>query len=245
MSRLGETIKLTRSEHRLSLAQLARTSGLSKGFLSQVESGRSNPSLDSLAKIAQALDTSPTQLLARAGSGAVSQALPPMQPTHLGGQSPGRTGGDVQVLQVLDVVDGGTHLLIELTPEDELASPLIHNQASVLCVALEGSMRVTQPGAALALSTGGIAVWDGGTPYALRSLRNLTARLLLFVPHTLPLPTVGRLPGSELDAAGQSLVDRGAISGRQKAKATVTSGDGPLRLVAMRAQRLAERKRNP
>ena len=45
---LGERIHEARLAQRLTVAGLAGASGLTKGFISQVESGRSNPSIASL-----------------------------------------------------------------------------------------------------------------------------------------------------------------------------------------------------
>jgi hypothetical protein len=215
-------------------------SSLTKGFLSQVESGKSNPSLESLTRIAQALDTSATQLLARSGSVAAGATVPPTQPTLVGEKRAPRAGSEIQVL---DAVAGGTHLLVDLSSNIELASPLVSNPATVVCVALEGSMRVTQAGTALALTAGDVAAWDGGTPYLVQSARNLPVRLLLIVPHTLPLPTLSRAPIAEPETVDLKLVGQGE-SGSRIARGA-PSGDGPLRLVAMRAQRLAERQRTP
>lgn len=53
---IGQTIRALRELRKLSLVQLAEASGVSKGFLSQMENGKnSNPSLQTLQKIADAL----------------------------------------------------------------------------------------------------------------------------------------------------------------------------------------------
>ncbi|MEW6545466.1 MAG: XRE family transcriptional regulator [Bacillota bacterium] len=61
---LGRIIRQKRKERKLTLQQLAAASGLSLGFLSQVENGQTLPSLSSLRKIAQGLNTSLFTLLA-------------------------------------------------------------------------------------------------------------------------------------------------------------------------------------
>jgi transcriptional regulator with XRE-family HTH domain len=53
---LGERLKKRRSEIGLSLRELARRTELTAAFLSQVERGISNPSLNSLRRIANALN---------------------------------------------------------------------------------------------------------------------------------------------------------------------------------------------
>ena len=53
---VGEHLKRERLARRLSLGDLSRASGISKAMLSQIESGRVNPTLVILWKAAQALD---------------------------------------------------------------------------------------------------------------------------------------------------------------------------------------------
>lgn len=52
---VGQKLKLRRGELNLSLRALASQTGLSAAFLSQIERGKSNPSLQSLGRIASSL----------------------------------------------------------------------------------------------------------------------------------------------------------------------------------------------
>jgi transcriptional regulator with XRE-family HTH domain len=65
-TRLGAAIRATRHERGMTLVQVAAASGLSQPFLSQLELGRSRPSMRSLFRIAQALGTTQQELLSRA-----------------------------------------------------------------------------------------------------------------------------------------------------------------------------------
>jgi transcriptional regulator with XRE-family HTH domain len=61
---LAGNIRALREEKGLTLGELERLSGVSKGYLSQLEGGKaSNPSLDSLRKIAAALGVQISDLL--------------------------------------------------------------------------------------------------------------------------------------------------------------------------------------
>lgn len=53
---IGENLKRERMKKHLSLGELSRQSGISKAMLSQIESGRVNPTLVTLWKAAHALD---------------------------------------------------------------------------------------------------------------------------------------------------------------------------------------------
>ena len=72
-TRLGGAIRALRREQGRTLVQLAAATGLSQPFLSQVELGRSRPSMRSLFRIATALGTSQQALL---GSAAPTSSMP-------------------------------------------------------------------------------------------------------------------------------------------------------------------------
>ncbi|MCF7548831.1 helix-turn-helix domain-containing protein [Pseudonocardia sp. WMMC193] len=65
--RLGQAIRSRRRALGRTLAQVAAASGLSQPFLSQLELGRTRPSMRSLFRIAEALGTTQQALLAEAG----------------------------------------------------------------------------------------------------------------------------------------------------------------------------------
>ena len=60
---IGGNVRKKRHERRWSLDELADSSGVSKATLSQIESGRVNPTVATLWKIAQSLDTELSQLI--------------------------------------------------------------------------------------------------------------------------------------------------------------------------------------
>ena len=57
-SNLGVIIKTRREDLNLTIRELARRTGLSASFISQIERGKSNVSLDSLGKLSEKLDCS-------------------------------------------------------------------------------------------------------------------------------------------------------------------------------------------
>jgi len=74
MELLGLKIAERRRGKQLTLVALARLSGLSQPFLSQIERGRARPSMESLHKIAVALETTTPALMSN-GSGVSSPGL--------------------------------------------------------------------------------------------------------------------------------------------------------------------------
>lgn len=66
---IGENLRHVRQARSLSLGQLAEMSGVSKMMLSQIEKGTSNPSINTVWKIADALQVPYTALLERRTEG--------------------------------------------------------------------------------------------------------------------------------------------------------------------------------
>ncbi|WP_304509849.1 helix-turn-helix domain-containing protein [Anaerotignum sp.] len=67
---IADNLKRIREQKNLSLSQLSEKTGLSKVMLSQLEKGGSNPTINNIWKIANALDISYTALLDSTGSSA-------------------------------------------------------------------------------------------------------------------------------------------------------------------------------
>jgi transcriptional regulator with XRE-family HTH domain len=73
---LGAQIRAVRAGRGLSISELARRSGMSQSFLSQVEAGKTDISVGRFVRLAQALDVDVTELLgegARAGESVVRE----------------------------------------------------------------------------------------------------------------------------------------------------------------------------
>ena len=63
LANFGERVRTLRERHGITLKQLAQISGLSDRYIIQVEQGAANPSLETVRRLALALQTSVTGLL--------------------------------------------------------------------------------------------------------------------------------------------------------------------------------------
>ena len=63
LTKLGQEARRLRQQRGITLKRLAQLSGLSDRFLIEVEKGKANPSVTSLVSLADALQTSLTDLL--------------------------------------------------------------------------------------------------------------------------------------------------------------------------------------
>jgi transcriptional regulator with XRE-family HTH domain len=147
---VGERLRELRRRRRATLKTVADRSGLSESFLSQVERGRSNASVASLRRIADALGVSVADLFEPAG---------PTRPKVLRrDERPSLTFGVLgrkllltpKPLQNLEVFVG------ELDPGGSTgAEPYTHGDSEELCVVLFGSVELELDG-----ETHTLAEWD-------------------------------------------------------------------------------------
>lgn len=101
--RLAANLRRLRIARHLSLSELARATGISKATLSGIENGRANPTVDTLASLADAMRISLIELL---------EELPPgeMRVVRASARRPERTQGVPQ--QPIDVLPGRGELTI-------------------------------------------------------------------------------------------------------------------------------------
>lgn len=78
---LGRAIKVTRAEQGLERKELARLSGLSYPYLSEIEKGKKRASTEALRPIAQSLGLRQSELLERA-EGLLDRGLPTSKPSR-------------------------------------------------------------------------------------------------------------------------------------------------------------------
>ncbi|MFL5733235.1 MAG: helix-turn-helix domain-containing protein [Chloroflexia bacterium] len=232
---IGERIRSAREHRRISIGRLALASGLSKGFISQVEHGRSQPSLQSLSRIAASMNLPLQSLLGSAedwgptGDGGEGPQLPQVFKIGSGPASQSAGAGVARLLSS----GSGTLLSANLAGGVSVAPPVGGRTAGAapgpgtaaiqaLCVVIAGEVLFSQDGEELRLGQGDVLAWDASKQYRLENPGAGTSTLLL---------NIG--PGGELPVARRTseLVDRAA------ARPQFPPVEGPLRLVAMRAQR--------
>ncbi|MDD4988686.1 MAG: helix-turn-helix transcriptional regulator [Candidatus Izemoplasmatales bacterium] len=61
--KLGQNFKRIRKEKGISQGDIARTLGMDKAFISNVENGKTNPTLATIAKLAKAIGVSVSELM--------------------------------------------------------------------------------------------------------------------------------------------------------------------------------------
>ena len=79
----GNQLKSLRKSKKMTLKALAAETGLSVGFLSKIENGEGNPSINNIQKICYALDTTVNELMSPEASPAEQREPKKQQPSYV------------------------------------------------------------------------------------------------------------------------------------------------------------------
>lgn len=184
---VGGRIRALRAERGLTLSQVSARTGLNVGYLSQVETDKASPSLETLAAVADALDVPIPWLL-------VDAAPPPRvvrrQERHARAEAPGlRT----------EEVDGGHARqlrIVEAVGQPGARSATMTDAGEEHHVVLAGRIRLTQGDFSAELGPGDYLVWDGSFPHEAEVIGDEPARVLIVTPGAIA-PTVTGRPDPE------------------------------------------------
>ena len=170
---LGRKIRDLRLRRGLTVQQLAEATGLSKGFVSQVENGRTSPSLATLQDLARSLETSVAYLV-------VEDDLAPyvVRRAQRPNMSVNGNGSRVEVMSAqprrnLELLHA------ELPPGVSMCDKrqFHHGEEVVLCV--EGRVSLACGDHVVILEVGDSCHFDGRVPHSVENAGETTARLLI------------------------------------------------------------------
>lgn len=170
---LGRKIRDLRLRRGLTVQKLADATGLSKGFISQVENDRTSPSLSTLRDLAAALRTSMAYLVVEDDPTVhvVRAAKRPQLPVD-GGAS--RT----ELLSALPKRNLELFML-ELPPGPRSGAQRHSNPGEECLLCIEGRVRLLHGEQEALLETGDSCHFDGRIPHSAENLGPTVARLLI------------------------------------------------------------------
>jgi DNA-binding XRE family transcriptional regulator len=212
----------------MTVTALARASSLTKGFISQVEGGKSNPSLASLVRIASALEMPLSSLMSSDAPG-TDLKVPDRAPAIVAARS---FYHDSAGLVPLTGLQSGMHFLATVPARHALSNRAKAQRTasgSALVLSLQGSVEIVQGGTQLPIAASEVVKFDAAEPYEIENESERSAVLLIFVPYGCPNPSL--IP----------LARHAVMANTRPAYFSVQ--EGPMRLAAMRAQRQKERGR--
>ncbi len=172
---LGKKIRDLRFRRGLTVQQLAEASGLSKGFISQVENDRTSPSLATLRDLSRALETSVAYLVVEDDNApyVVREAQRPRLNTD---------GGPTR-LEVLSIQPRRNLevLMVEIAPGSSTVTDrnYLHGEECIVCLA--GTVTVTSHEHKLVLEAGDSCHFDARVPHTIENLGTVTSRILVAI----------------------------------------------------------------
>jgi transcriptional regulator with XRE-family HTH domain len=205
------------------VAALAAASGLTKGFISQVERDLARPSLKSLGRIAASLGLSPQALIADEALDHPERAPQDVPPRRfrLSSQPIDAPGSQLQILAsgTLTITSSaklapGAHL--SCSGQDNR-----HAQGVLVVLGGEGLLETVEH--EIELQRGDIVSWNASASYRVSSVGAVPLDLALIFESGAPMPAVS-------ETVHDHYANLRAASNR------AVSSEAPLRLVALRQQ---------
>ncbi|MGW1772722.1 helix-turn-helix domain-containing protein [Streptomyces sp. NPDC002104] len=176
--RIGAGIRRRRRALDLTLAEVAARSGLSSPFLSQIENDRARPSMRSLQRVADALDTTAVQLLAAAES---PRRVDVVRADADPGLDAGLGAGADATARVRPLVRGQQQMhALEFTGDHDAERAFRHRNDELMYVA-DGAAEVEAEGRTHRLGRGDTLYLTGGVEHRWRALEPGTRVLLVAV----------------------------------------------------------------
>jgi transcriptional regulator with XRE-family HTH domain len=170
---LGKKIRDLRLRRGLTVQQLADASGLSKGFISQVENHRTSPSLATLSMLARTLETSVAYLVVEEEQ--VPYVVRAYDRPHI------KVGGNTSQVELLSAVPKRNLELVlaELPPGLSAGHKRHFHHGEEIVMCLEGRLRLTCGYHVILLEQGDSCHYDGRVPHAVENAGETVARVLI------------------------------------------------------------------
>lgn len=172
---IGGRIRAARLSKSLILEDLSDKTGLSKSFLSNVENNRTSPSINSMEKIAHALEIPLSVLF-------MQKSFSP-QIVKAGQRDQTRFGQDERVVEWISNMPFSNieMLLLEIPVRKDPAqrAPLHTHRGEECHLVLEGKLRGTYGTQSFTVEAGDSFHWDGSVPHNVDNIGDTPARLII------------------------------------------------------------------
>ena len=170
---ISKKIRDLRLRRGMTVQQLGEATGLSKGFISQVENDRTSPSLATLIDLARALETSVAYLVAE--DDAVPYVVRAAERPRL------QVGGNTSRVEVLSAQPKRNLelIVVELPPGVAAGDKRHYHHGEEVVVCLEGRITLTCGEHVLVLEAGDSCHYDGRVPHAMENAGSATAKLMI------------------------------------------------------------------
>jgi transcriptional regulator with XRE-family HTH domain len=172
---IGTNIRRRREEVGLTLTELARRAGLTKGALSKIETGKGSPAIATILRIAEALDATLSELFAESEA-SLAYALTRCGAGKIIARDGSRFGYSYESL-ALDVKNKGMEpFLLTIRPGDPQG--VFHHGGQEFIYMLSGQMEFTIGRQKLRLRRGDALYFDPSLEHTTRVVGKTPARFL-------------------------------------------------------------------
>lgn len=168
---LGNRIRQTRTQKGITLQELAERSGLSKGFICQLENDKASPSLQALDKLSAGLGVPIAFLFI-----SQEERAHVVRANERQGYSVGSEGLSVQFLSARG--RGLKMMMMELAPGAATGGENHAHEGEECHLVLQGTVRYLQGNEEVVLSEGDSLHWIGYIPHRVENCGSVPARVL-------------------------------------------------------------------
>ncbi|MBY9080609.1 helix-turn-helix transcriptional regulator [Paenibacillus sp. HN-1] len=170
---IGSTIRSIRKRKNITIAQICEQTGLSQGFMSQVETNKTSPSISTLESIAQALKVPlPYLLLRKEERMHIVRASERQQTT---------SGPDRLKVSHLGQTQNMRMMLVEIPPGSSTGEIPHAHEGQETHLVLSGTVLAEQGEDIAELREGDSFSWNACTPHRVQNIGDETAVILITV----------------------------------------------------------------
>lgn len=168
---LGNRIRQTRTQKGITLQELAERSGLSKGFICQLENDKASPSLQALEKLSTGLSVPIAYLFL-----SEEEKIHVVRANERQGYSLSHDGLTAQFLSARG--RGLKMVMFELAPGNSTGGENHAHEGEECHYVIEGTVRYTQAHETVVLHAGDALHWNGYIPHRVENIGTTAARIL-------------------------------------------------------------------
>lgn len=175
---LGTRIRQTRTQKGITLQELSDRSGLSKGFICQLENDKASPSLQALEKLSSGLSVPIAYLFVTPEEKILVVREAERQKYQV--------GPDGLAVQLLSANRRNLKMMIvELPPGASTGGESHAHEGEECHLVLEGTVRCTQAEESVVLRAGDSLHWNGFLPHRIENVGQTPARVLCVTSGTM------------------------------------------------------------
>lgn len=170
---IGSTIRSIRKRKNITIAQICEMTGLSQGFMSQVETNKTSPSIATLEQIARALEVPLAYLLLKKEER--------MQIIRKEERKQTSSGPDRLKVSHLATTKHVRMMIVEIPPGASTGEEPRAHEGEEVHLVMKGTILAEQGGDEVILNEGDSFSWNACTPHKVKNIGDDTALIMISV----------------------------------------------------------------